>query len=122
MEEGPLLALFIRRWPPRPEPVQWNLGHLMVVVVICALGLALARLSMETMVFLALGAGLIVSPLSLARRGFRLTDIVTLMAVVLLTIGFMLSAMVQSRVRTAGHRTFPIKVPTSVYSLLFDDR
>ena len=44
------------------------------------------------------------------------------MAVALLTIGFLLPAMVQTRIRTAGQRTFPIKVPTSVYSLLFDDR
>jgi len=47
-EDGPLLAMFPRRWPPRP--VQWTLGHLMVVVVICALVLALSRLSMATLV------------------------------------------------------------------------
>ena len=94
----------------------------MVVVVICALGLGLARLSVATMVVLALLTGLIVSPLTLAKRGFKLTDIATLMAVVLLTIGFMLPAMVRTRIRTAGQRTFPITVPTSVYSLLFDDR
>jgi hypothetical protein len=44
------------------------------------------------------------------------------MAIVLLTIGFLLTAMVQTRVRTDGQRTFPIKVPESMYSLLFDDR
>jgi hypothetical protein len=112
--------MFTRRWPPRP--VQWTLGHLMVVVVSFALGLGLARLSMATMVVLAVLTGLILSPLLLARRGFKLMDIATLMAVVLLTIGFLLPAMVQTRVRTAGQKTFPIKVPTSVYSLLFDDR
>jgi hypothetical protein len=120
LEEGPLLAIFPHRWPPRP--VQWTLGHLMVVVVICALGLGLSRLSMATMVVLVLLTGLIVSPLLLARREFKLRDIATLMAIVLLTIGFMLPAMVQMRIRTSGQRTFPIKVPTSVYSLLFDDR
>jgi hypothetical protein len=115
-----LRPIFPRRWPPRH--VQWTLGHLMVVVVICALVLALSRLSIGRMVLLALLPGLIVSPLLLARRGFRLTDIATVMAVVLLTIGFLLPAMVQTRIRTAGQRTFPIKVPTSVHSLLFDDR
>ncbi len=77
---------------------------------------------MATVIVLAFVTGLILGPLLMARRGFRLMDIATLMAVALLTIGFLLPAMVQTRVRTAGQRTFPIKVPTSVYSLLFDDR
>jgi hypothetical protein len=115
-----LRPIFARRWPPRP--LQWTLGHLMVVVVICALVLGLSRLSMATVIVHAFVTGLILGPLLMARRGFRLMDIATLMAVALLTIGLLLPAMVQTRIRTAGQRTFPIKVPTSVYSLLFDDR
>ena len=80
-----------------PFVLQWTLGHLMVVVVICALVLGLSRLSMATVIVLALVTGLILGPLLLARRGFRLMDIATLMAVVLLTIGFLLPAMVQTR-------------------------
>ena len=77
---------------------------------------------MGRMVLYALLPGLILSSFLLARRGFKLTDIATLMAVFLFTIGFMLPAMVQTRIRTVGQRTFPIKVPTSVYSMLFDGR
>lgn len=117
-----MLAIFPRRWPHRSHPVQWTLGHLVIVVVTFALGLGLSRLSIAMMVVLALLTGLILAPLLLARRGFKLIDIATLVAVVLLTIGFMLPAMVQTSVRTAGQRTFPIKVPASMYSLLFDDR
>ena len=117
-----MLAVFPRRWPRRSRPVQWTLGHLMIVVVSFALGLGVSRLSMAMMVVLALLTGLILAPFLLARKGFKLTDIVTSMAIVLLTIGFLLTAMVQTRVRTDGQRTFPIKVPASMYSLLFDDR
>jgi hypothetical protein len=120
VEDGPLRPIFSRRWPPRS--FQWTLGHLTVVVVICALVLGLSRLSMATVIVLAFVTGLILGPLLMARRGFRLMDIATLMAVALLTVGFLLPEMVQTRIRTAGQRTFPIKVPTSVYSLLFDDR
>ncbi len=115
-----MLAINTYRRPSRP--VQWTLGHLMVVVVICALGLGLFRLSPTMIGVLAAVTGLIMSPPLLARRGWKLTDIAALMTIVLLTIGLMLPAMARTRIHTAGQRALPIQVPTSVYSLLFDER
>ncbi|HZW33489.1 MAG TPA: hypothetical protein VFF52_22410 [Isosphaeraceae bacterium] len=115
--------MFPRRgpWLPRPA-LQWTLGEVMIAVVLCATGLARARLPLPLLILLALAGGLTLDPLLLARRSFRLIDIITVLAIALLTIGLLLPAMVQTRCRTAGGRTFPVTVPASVHSLLFGDR
>ena len=115
--------MFHRRcpWLPRPA-LQWTLGEVMIAVVLCAAGLALARLPLSLLILLALACGLTFGPLFLARKGFKLADIITVLALALLTIGFLLPAMVQTRYRTAGRRTLPVTVPADFYSFLFGDR
>ena len=108
-------------WLPRPA-LQWTLGEFMGAIVLCAAGLALARLSLPVLILLALACGLTLGPLLLARKGFRLIDIITVLAIALLTIGFLLPAMVQTRYRSAGRRTFPVTAPASMHSFLFGDR
>ena len=108
-------------WLP-PPAVQWTLGELMVAIVLCAAGLALARLSLPMLIFLAVASGLALGPRVLARKGFKLVEIITVLAIALLTIGLLLPAMVQTRYRTAGRRTFPAAIPARVHSLLFGDR
>ena len=114
--------MFHRRNSLPPRPVQWTLGHLMIVIALSALGLGLFRLSLPMRLILLFSTGLAVCPLFLARRGYKLIDIVSVLAIALLTIGFLLPAMVQTRFRTAGQRTIPIRVPASFYSFLFGDR
>jgi hypothetical protein len=94
----------------------------MVAIAIGAGGLGLSRLSVQSLLVSAISAGLILGPLLLARRGLKLIDIVTLWAVALLTLGFLLPAMVQTRYHSAGQRTLPIRVPENIYSFLFGDR
>ena len=115
--------MFHRRHPWLPRPAfQWTLGELMVAVVLGAAGLALARLPLPMLMLLALACGLTLGPLLLARRGFRLIDIIAVLAITLLTLGLLLPAMVQTRYRTAGRTTFPVTIPASVRSLLFGGR
>ena len=94
----------------------------MVAVVLCAAGLALARLPLPMLILLALAGGLTLGPLLLARKRLRLVDILTVLAIALLTFGLLLPAMVQTRYRTAGRRTLPVTVPADFDSFLFGDR
>ena len=114
--------MFHRRvsWPPRP--VQWTFCHMMIAIALAALGLGLYRLSLTTRLILLFSAALAFAPRFLARRGYKLTDIVTVLAIVLLVIGFLLPAMVQTRFQTAGQRTIPIQIPADPYTFLFGDR
>jgi hypothetical protein len=107
-------------WPVRP--LQWNLAHLMTAIGLAALGLGLFRLSPAMRLTLLFSAGLVLGPPLLARRGYKLIDIVFVLAIATLTMAFLLPAMAQTRIRTAGQRTIPIEVPTSFYSFLFGDR
>jgi hypothetical protein len=102
--------------------LQWTLGEFIVAIVLCAAGLALARLSLPMLILLALACGLTLGPLLLARKGFRLVDIIAVLAIALLTIGLLVPAMVQTRYRSAGRRTLPVTVPASMHSFLFGDR
>ena len=114
--------MFHRRdsWPPRP--LQWPLSHLMLAIALSAAGLGLSRLSLPMLLLLSFSAVLSLGPLFLARKGFKLVDIVAVLAIALVTIGFLLPVMVQTRIRTAGQRTFPIRVPDNLHSFLFGDR
>jgi hypothetical protein len=108
-----------RHWlPPRS---QWNLGHLMSAVAACAAALGLARLSGSALMLLALGACLVFGPIFLARKGFSLVDIATVLAIVLLALCFLLPTMAQIRYRSAGQRIFPIPIPPSVAELFRSD-
>ena len=71
---------------------------------------------------LLFSSGLILGPPLLARMGYKLIDIVAVLAIALLAMAFLLPAMAWTRSRTAGQRTFPMKVPVSYYSFLFGDR
>jgi hypothetical protein len=106
-------------WPV--GPLQWNLAHLMTVIALAALGLGLFRLSLAMRLTLLISSGLVLGPPLLARRGYKLIDIVFVLAIAALTMAFLLPAMAQTRIRTAGQRTLPIKVPASFYSFLFGD-
>jgi hypothetical protein len=107
------------RWLPRRN--QWNLVHLMILVASCGMLLGLSQLSPMLVMVLAVGSALVVGPFLLARRGFKLVDIVTVLVIVLLTFGFLLPAMVQTRYRTAGRRTLPISVPPNITALFRQD-
>ena len=96
------------RWIPRRS--QWNLGHLIDPDRGLAMFFALSQFSSMLVSTLAVGAAIAVLPWLMARHGFKLVDIATVMAIALLTLGFLVPAMVQIRYRTAGKRTFPIPV------------
>jgi hypothetical protein len=114
--------MFHRRIPWPPRPVQWTLGRLLIVIALTALGLGLIRLSVATRWVLLFSTGLALGPRFLARKGYTLTDIFTVLAIVLLVTVFLLPAMVQARFQSAGRRTIPIRVPADFYTFLFGDR
>jgi hypothetical protein len=110
-----------RNWRPT-RPIQWTLAHLMIVIALVSLGLGLFRLSMPMRLIVLVSAGMALGPLFLARIGYKLVDIIAVLAIVLLAVGFVLPAMVRTRIQTAGQRTIPITVPASFSSFLFGDR
>jgi hypothetical protein len=105
-----------RRW--LAHPWQWTLGHLMIVVAASAAGLALWRASASTIVLVSSLAIVVLGTLLLARSGFTLVDIATVLAIVLLTASLMLPAMQRMRALTLGRRTFPMTVSGALSSLL----
>ncbi len=116
------MAMFARRTPWPPRPVQWTLGRFMIVIALTALGLGLFRLSLTTRWILLFSAVLALGPRFLARRGYKLTDIVTVLAIILIVMGFLLPVMVQTRARTAGQRTIPIHIPADFHGFLFGNQ
>jgi len=112
-----IAATGYRRWLARPW--QWTMRDYLVVVAACAAGLLVSRFPTPMVVFFTGFAGAVLGCLILAGYGFRLTDIVTLLAIVLLTGAFLLPAMDWTRSRTLGRRTFPFAVPARYSILLF---
>jgi hypothetical protein len=106
-----------RRWLSRPW--QWTLKDFMILVAVCAAGLVLSGFPTPMIVFFSILAGAILVSLSLARHGFRLTDIATLLAFILLTAAMMLPAMERTRDHTLGKRFFPFAVPARYITLLY---
>jgi hypothetical protein len=106
-----------RRWLSRPWQV--TLGHFMVVVAGCASGLVLAGLPRPLAAFLfALALAVFIS-LRLRWHGFRLADILMLLAILLATIAVLLPEMEATRERTAGRRYYPFAVPQRYVELLY---
>jgi hypothetical protein len=94
----------------------------MIVIALAALGLGLSRLPSASRWILLFSAGLALGPWFLARRGYRLTDIITVLAIVLLAMGLLLPAMVLARIQSGGRRTMPIRVPAYLARFWFGGR
>jgi hypothetical protein len=105
-----------RRW--LAHPWQWTLGHLTIIVGASAVGLALWRASAPTIVLVSSLAIVALGTLLLARSGFTLVDIATVLAIVLFTASLMFPAMQRTRALTLGRRTLPVTVPGGVGFLL----
>ncbi len=89
----------------------------MVVVAVCAAGLALSGAPTPMIVFFGILAAAVYACLSLARHGFKLADVSALLAIILLTAAIMLPAMERTRNRTLGKRFFPFAVPAKFIKL-----
>jgi hypothetical protein len=89
----------------------------MVLVAVCAAGLVLSGSPTAVIVFFTILAGAVYACLSLARHGFKLADITTLLAIILLTAALVLPAMEQTRNRTLGKSSFPFAVPAKYITL-----
>jgi hypothetical protein len=94
----------------------------MCVVALCALGLALYGAPISMMIFFAALCGAVYTCINLARHGFKLSDIATLLAIVLLTAAIILPAMERTRSRTFGARFFPSLVPARYITLLYGSK
>jgi CHASE2 domain-containing sensor protein len=110
-----LAATGYRRWLSRPW--QWSLRDYMVIVAVCSAGLLVSRSPMPMIVFFTALAGALLACLSLARHGFKLVDITTLLAIILLTAAVILPAMERTRNRTLGTSVFPFAVPARYITL-----
>lgn len=107
-----------RRWLSRPW--QWSLRDYMITVALCAAALLL-RGSPAPVILVVAGVAVAVhAVLGLARFGFKLVDIATLLVLILLTAAILLPAMEWTRTRTFGMRFFPHVVPAR-YMELFSD-
>jgi hypothetical protein len=105
-----------RRWLSRPW--QCSLRNYLVIVAICAAGLWLWGFPTPLMILLAtLGCAIFVV-LRLPRHGFKLTDVATLLAIILLTAAIVLHAMDRTRNRAAGKRFSPSIVPARLIILI----
>jgi hypothetical protein len=110
-----LAATGYRRWLSRPW--QWSLRSYMINVAVCAAGLVLSGSPTPMIVFFTILAGAVCVCLGLARHGFKLADITTLLAIILLTAAVLLPAMERTRNRTLGKRFFPCAVPAKYITL-----
>jgi hypothetical protein len=104
-----------RRWLSRPW--QWSLRDYMIVVAVCAVGLVLAGYPILIIVFFTTVAGAIYVCLRLANHGFKLADVVMLLAMIFLTAAFMLPTMERTRGRTLGKQFFRSFIPARCIAL-----
>ena len=112
-----LAATGYRRWLSRPW--QWSLRDDSVVVAVCAALLMLSGALTPMIVFFTILAGAVHACLSLARHGFRLIDISTLLVIILLNRScLVLPAMERTRNRTLGNSFFPFAVPARYILLM----
>jgi hypothetical protein len=112
-----LAATGYRRWLSRPW--QWSLRDYMLVVAVCAAGLVLSGCPASVIVFFSILAVAVYTCLSLARHGFTLADVATLLAIILLAAASILPAMQQASNRTLGTSSFPFAVPARYTTLFF---
>jgi hypothetical protein len=115
-----LAATGYRRWLSRPW--QWSLRDYLVAVAIWAAALVLSRYPTLVIIFFAIASGAIYISLSLARHGFRLADIATLLAMILLTAAIILPALERSRSRTPGTPVFRSFIPDRYITLFSGSR
>ena len=110
-----LAATGYRRWLSRPW--QWSLRDYMVIVAVCSAGLLVSRSPTPIIVFLTGLVGAVLACLILAGHGFKLADIMTLLAIILLTAAIILPAMESTRNRTLVKSSFRFAVPARYISL-----
>jgi hypothetical protein len=110
-----LAATGYRRWLSRPW--QWSLRDYVIIVAVCSAGLLVSRSPTPMIVYFTVLAGAVFTCLSLARHGFTLADITTLVAIILLTAAFILPAMERTRNRTLGKSLFPLAIPARYITL-----
>jgi hypothetical protein len=110
------LAAGYRRWLSRPW--QWSLRDYLATVALCAGALSLPAMPTSLIIVLTIVAASVFITLRLAQIGFRLADVLTMLAIILFTAAFLLPAMEQTRAQTLGKRFFPIVVPARYVSLL----
>jgi hypothetical protein len=115
-----LAAVGYRRWLSRPW--QWSLRDYMVIVAVCSAGLLVSRSPTPMIVFFTGFAGAVLACLILARHGLKLADIMTLLAIFLLTAAILLPAMERTRNRTLGKSFFPFAVPARYVTLFSGSR
>jgi Mn2+/Fe2+ NRAMP family transporter len=94
----------------------------MIVVAICSAGLALSGYPAIIIILFTAVTGAIYISLSLARHGFKITDIVTLLAMILLTAAFMLPAIERTRSRTLGKQFLRSFIPEKYITLFSGSR
>jgi hypothetical protein len=87
----------------------------MVIVAVCSAGLLVSRSPAPMIVFFTVLAGAVLACLILARHGFKLADIMTLLAIILLIAATILPAMAKNR--TLGKSLFPFAVPARYITL-----
>jgi hypothetical protein len=112
-----IAAMGCRRWLSRPWQV--TLGHYMVLVAVSATGLVVFNWPRPMAIFLLTLALALFGCLRLRWHGFRIADIVTLLAIMLVAVAILLPAMRETRDRTAGKRFFPFAVPQQYVELLY---
>jgi hypothetical protein len=104
-----LTAVGYRRW--LSHPWQWSLKDYMTVVAACSAGLLVCRCPAPMIVYFAAFAVALVACLSLPRHGFRLVDVATVLAILLLTAALILPAMERAGGRSLGKSYFPFSAP-----------
>jgi len=110
-----LAATGYRRWLSRPW--KWSLRDYMAIVAVSSAGLLVFRSPTAMIVFFTILAGAVFICLSLRRHGFKLADITTLLAIILLTAAIILPAMWRTGNRTLGKSFFPFSVPSKYINL-----
>jgi hypothetical protein len=110
-----LAATGYRRWLSRPW--QWSLRDYMAIVAVCSAGLVVFRSPTAMIVFFTTLTGAVFVCLSLGKHGFKLADISTLLAIILLTAAIILPAMWRTGNRTLGKSFFPFAVPAKYVNL-----
>ena len=112
-----LAGLGFRRW--LAHPWQLTFCHYMVGIACCASGLVLLSCPRPMAAFLVVVTFALFASLRLQQFGYRLVDILTLLAILLMTIAVLLPEMVATHDRTAGKRYFPFAVPQRYIELLY---
>jgi hypothetical protein len=90
----------------------------MVVVALCAAGLMLRGSPTVAIICLTVLGAAVYTCFGLARHGFKLAEIATLLAIIVLIAAFMLPVMERTRRSTLGKQSFPSVVPAWYESLL----